>query len=174
MKSMNMSSATGRRPVVAAPTAMPMRPVSLIGVSMTRSAPKRPINPLVAPITPPQASSFCPAPPATSSPSTMTVGSCSIAWSSASLIACTNARLRLAMAPSSARIVYVDVGQKLRHARRWARLGEFHRFGDRFGHLVIESAQFAGRDLPVRHDALYEVVDRVTASADLLGLFLAA
>ena len=34
---MNISSATGRRPVAAAPTAVPRRPISLIGVSSTRS-----------------------------------------------------------------------------------------------------------------------------------------
>ncbi len=79
MKSMNISSATGRKPVVAAPTAMPTRPVSLIGVSITRPAPYLPMRPFVAPITPPQASSFWPAPPAMSSPSTMTVGSAAIA-----------------------------------------------------------------------------------------------
>ena len=37
MKSMNISSATGRSPAVAAPTAAPMNADSLIGVSMTRS-----------------------------------------------------------------------------------------------------------------------------------------
>ena len=37
MKSTNISSATGRRPVVAAPTAAPMNAASVIGVSSTRS-----------------------------------------------------------------------------------------------------------------------------------------
>ena len=39
MKSMNISSTTGRRPVAAAPTAAPRKPISLIGVSRTRSGP---------------------------------------------------------------------------------------------------------------------------------------
>ncbi len=97
---MNMSSATGRSPVAAAPTAMPRKPASLIGTSITRSAPKRPISPRVAPMIPPHASSIPsaarPAPPATSSPITTTVGSRSMAWWSASLIAWTKVSVRLA------------------------------------------------------------------------------
>src|ERR1700737_1727163 len=46
----NISSATGRRPVTAAPTAAPMKPISQIGVSMTRPGPNCWIRPLVAPI----------------------------------------------------------------------------------------------------------------------------
>ena len=52
----NISSATGRRPVTAAPTAAPMKPISQIGVSMTRLGPNSWIRPLVAPMGPPQAS----------------------------------------------------------------------------------------------------------------------
>ena len=37
MKSMNMSSATGRMPATAAPMAAPMKPDSEMGVSSTRS-----------------------------------------------------------------------------------------------------------------------------------------
>ena len=89
MKSMNMSSATGRRPVVAAPTAAPMKPLSVMGVSRTRSRPKMGMSPLVTPKGPPQASSSpgAPSPPATSSPMMMTRASRSISWRSASLIA---------------------------------------------------------------------------------------
>ena len=36
MKSPNMMSITGRMPVIAAPTAMPVKPASEIGVSSTR------------------------------------------------------------------------------------------------------------------------------------------
>src|ERR1035441_2335486 len=39
MKSPNMMSTTGRRPVIAAPTAIPVNPASEIGVSSTRSLP---------------------------------------------------------------------------------------------------------------------------------------
>ena len=89
MKSTNISSATGRRPVAAAPAAAPMKALSVIGVSSTRSRPNSGIKPLVTPSTPPQASSSpgAPIPPELSSPITMTVGSRRISWAKASLIA---------------------------------------------------------------------------------------
>lgn len=48
-KSIYISSATGRSPVIAAPTAVPTMAGSEIGVSITRSAPNVSINPLVTP-----------------------------------------------------------------------------------------------------------------------------
>jgi hypothetical protein len=88
MKSMNISSATGRSPLVAAPTAAPMKADSEIGVSSTRPG-NWWYRPLVTPSTPPQASSSpgLPAPPALSSPMTTTEGSRAISCASASLIA---------------------------------------------------------------------------------------
>ena len=76
MKSTNMSSATGRRPLQAAPTAAPMNADSESGVSMTRS-PYLTERPLVTPRGPPHASSSpgLPVPPEMSSPMTMTAGS---------------------------------------------------------------------------------------------------
>ena len=47
MKSMNWNSATGRMPVSAAPKAAPTIADSAIGVSITRSGPKRSMNPSV-------------------------------------------------------------------------------------------------------------------------------
>src|SRR5579862_3984290 len=44
-KSPNMMSTTGRRPVMAAPTPMPVKPASEIGVSSTRSAPNSSTSP---------------------------------------------------------------------------------------------------------------------------------
>src|SRR5215469_4723110 len=44
-KSPNMISTTGRKPVIAAPTPMPVNPASEIGVSSTRSAPNSSTNP---------------------------------------------------------------------------------------------------------------------------------
>ena len=52
-KSTNISSATGRMPAAAAPIAVPMKPVSEMGVSITRSGPNFSIRPLVAPKIPP-------------------------------------------------------------------------------------------------------------------------
>ena len=85
MKSTNISSATGRIPAVAAPIAAPMNADSEMGVSRTRPG-NLWYSPLVTPSTPPQASSSpgAPAPPALSSPITMTVSSRSISWASAS------------------------------------------------------------------------------------------
>ena len=48
-----MSSATGRRPVMAAPIATPMIAASAIGVSRTRRAPNSAISPSVARKVPP-------------------------------------------------------------------------------------------------------------------------
>src|ERR1700758_262368 len=44
-KTPNMMSTTGRRPVIAAPTPMPVKPASEIGVSSTRSAPNSSTRP---------------------------------------------------------------------------------------------------------------------------------
>src|ERR1700688_3129737 len=45
MKSPNIISTMGRRPVIAAPTAMPVKPASEIGVSSTRSVPNSSTSP---------------------------------------------------------------------------------------------------------------------------------
>ena len=53
MKSMNCISATGRIPIIAAPTAAPTMAVSAIGVSITRSSPNSPMSPSVTLKAPP-------------------------------------------------------------------------------------------------------------------------
>ena len=80
MKSTNISSATGRSPVAAAPAAAPMKALSVIGVSSTRSRVKTGMMPLVTPNGPPQASCSpgAPMPPEMSSPMMMTRWSRSI------------------------------------------------------------------------------------------------
>ena len=79
MKSPNMISNTGRRPVAAAPNAAPASASSEIGVSITRSGPKRSSSPGVALNTPPAT--------ATSSPMKITRWSRSISSAIASRIA---------------------------------------------------------------------------------------
>src|SRR5512135_177292 len=79
MKSENSISATGRRPFIAIPIAIPTIPVSFSGVSITRSDPNRRSNPSVARKTPPSRP--------TSSPRTQTDGSRAISVASASLTA---------------------------------------------------------------------------------------
>ena len=78
MKSMNMTSRTGRRPDCAAPIATPQIAPSLIGVFSTRSAPNSSASPAVVPYGPPSA---------TSSPITNTLGSSRIARASAAFSA---------------------------------------------------------------------------------------
>ena len=53
MKSMNWNSATGRMPVSDAPKAAPTMADSAMGVSMTRSGPKRSMKPSVTLNAPP-------------------------------------------------------------------------------------------------------------------------
>jgi hypothetical protein len=53
MKSMNCISTTGRRPIMPAPIAAPTIADSLIGVSITRSGPKRSRKPAVTRKAPP-------------------------------------------------------------------------------------------------------------------------
>src|SRR5512134_2147265 len=79
MKSANSISTTGRMPLRAIPIAIPTMPPSFSGVSITRSAPNRAINPSVARKTPPSLP--------TSSPRTITLGSRAISSRSASRIA---------------------------------------------------------------------------------------
>src|SRR3989339_810640 len=79
IKSTNSISATGRRPFIAIPIAIPRIPTSLSGVSITRSGPNRRSNPSVARKTPPSRP--------TSSPRTQTDGSRAISVASASLTA---------------------------------------------------------------------------------------
>ncbi len=71
-KSLNMISAIGRSPVIAAPIAAPRMACSLIGVSRTRSGPNCSSRPEVVLNTPPAA--------ATSSPRNTTFGSRRISW----------------------------------------------------------------------------------------------
>src|SRR5215472_5948345 len=71
-KSLNMISAIGRRPVIAAPMAAPRMACSLMGVSRTRRGPNCSSRPGVVLNTPPAA--------ATSSPRKTTLGSRLISW----------------------------------------------------------------------------------------------
>ena len=79
MKSANWNSTTGRRPSMAAPQAAPTNPLSLMGVSITRSAPNSSRKPRVILKAPPKV--------AMSSPSRITFGSRGISSRSALEIA---------------------------------------------------------------------------------------
>src|ERR1700686_4361242 len=85
-KSPNMMSTTGRNPVMAAPTASPVKPASEIGVSSSRSLPNSSNKPE-------RTLKGVPA-SATSSPRMQTVASRRISSASASRIACANVSSR--------------------------------------------------------------------------------
>src|SRR5262245_2328394 len=101
-KSPNMMSTIGRMPVMAAPTPMPVKPASEIGVSMIRSLPNSstsPVNTLkVVPAS------------ATSSPMRTTFGSRRISSAIASLIASPKDSSRTAVASSGIDIVVYLAG----------------------------------------------------------------
>ena len=80
MKSANCISTTGRSPMIAMPTAMPVNPSSARGVFITRFGPNSAASPLVALNAPPNS-------PPTSSPNTSTSGSRRISSASASVMA---------------------------------------------------------------------------------------
>src|ERR1700675_3026569 len=100
-KSPNMMSTTGRNPVMAAPTASPVKPASEIGVSSTRSLPNssnRPERTLKG----------VPA-SATSSPMMQTVESRRISSASASRIACAKVSSRSFCAPTTVSGIHILV-----------------------------------------------------------------
>src|SRR4029450_13803491 len=96
--------------------------------------------PFVTPMTPPQASitPADPAPPTTSSPKTTTVGSRSISWASASLIACMNVIVR-AIARSS--VGDVDVGGGGGERALVACLRVSHGVLDQLRHLGVDRVE---------------------------------
>src|SRR6266404_1083170 len=124
MKSPNMMSTTGRNPVMAAPTASPVKPASEIGVSSTRSLPnssnkpERTLNGVPA--------------SATSSPMMQTFASRRISSASASRIACANVSSRSLCAGRCASGIHV-----LCHFID-GRVGRRHREVDCLFHLGLE------------------------------------
>src|SRR5271165_6340921 len=123
-KSPNMMSTTGRIPVIAAPTASPVKPASEIGVSSTRCLPnssKRPERTLKG----------VPA-SATSSPMMQTVRSRRISSASASRMACANVSSRSLCPPRGAS--GIDVLVHFLHGR----IGRCHREINCLLHLQLE------------------------------------
>src|SRR5205085_9545516 len=108
-KSPNMMSTTGRIPVIPAPTPMPVKPASEIGVSSTRSVPNSCTRP-------PRTLNAVPA-SATSSPRMKTRGSRRISSASASRTASPNVNSRTATAVSGIHVLlhFIDVRIRRRH-----------------------------------------------------------
>jgi len=118
-KSENIIAATGRKPASAMPIEAPTKPVSEIGVSMTRSGPKKSSSPSVILNDPPAAPM--------SSPNRMT-------FSSARMASC-SARL---MASRYVTVSGVDMGRHLTRFRPGRCLCTFHRCCDRRLHVGID------------------------------------
>src|SRR5437899_12138603 len=127
-----MMSTTGRKPVIAAPTPIPVNPASEIGVSSTRSDPNsspRPDNTL----------NGVPA-SATSSPKMHTRGSRRISSASASRTACANVSSRIAVSGINVLVDLLNPG--IRSGDR-----KFHGSLHLFPRLVLNFLQRA----PLRH-----------------------
>src|SRR6266567_199452 len=101
MKSPNIMSTTGRKPVMAAPTASPVNPASEIGVSRTRSLPNSSTRPE-------STLNGVPA-SATSSPIMQTVGSRRISSARASRIACANVSSRSVVSGIDVLLHLIDI-----------------------------------------------------------------
>src|SRR5271165_6099733 len=107
IKSPNIMSTTGRIPVMAAPTASPVKPASEIGVSSTRSLPNSSSRPE-------RTLKGVPA-SATSSPMMQTVASRRISSASASRMACAKVNSRCVVAiVSGINILAYFVGRRIR------------------------------------------------------------
>src|SRR5574342_52976 len=146
MKSPNMMSTTGRRPVMAAPTPSPVRPASEMGVSITRSLPNsstRPVSTLKG----------VPA-SATSSPRTKTRGSRRISSANASRIASAKVRAR----PGASGI---DMLMHLAHVRVRSVHRELRRRFDRGLHVHLN---------PVQHGLLGELLTQQPVGQRLEGV----
>src|SRR5580700_5380202 len=156
MKSPNMMSTTGRRPVIAAPTATPVNPASEIGVSTTRPAPNSSTNP-------DRTLNGVPA-SATSSPKMQTWESRRISSASASRTACANVSSRSGI---DVLLHLVDAGIRRRN-------GEFHRgfhLIARFGGDLIE---LGGVRVPLGQQAVGEKFDGIAFGLPVLLFLLRA
>src|SRR3990167_3292723 len=169
MKPTNISSAIGRMPQAAAPTAAPTYADSDSGVSSSRS-PCLAYRPLVTPSTPPQASRSPspPAPPTMSSPIMITEGSRAISWSIASLMACFMLILRAMVWSPRGSVIHVDIGQQvgLRGLRR--ALGLEHRALDQAQHLVVDGLQLGRAEHAGRGDGGGKLLQAVVVAADVV------
>src|SRR5215467_10073618 len=138
-KSPNMMSMIGRMPAIAAPTPMPLKPASEIGVSMMRSLPNSSTSPV-------STLNVVPA-SATSSPIRTTRGSRRISWAIASLMASPKVSSRPVVAISSIDVLRYAARIGIRGIDRPLHRG-FHRL-DELGLSLVEL--FAYGDLVLHH-----------------------
>src|SRR5882724_7678330 len=149
-------STTGRKPVIAAPTPIPVKPASEIGVSRTRSDPNSSTSPE-------STLNGVPA-SATSSPKMHTRGSRRISSASASRTACANVNSRIAVSGINVLVDLLDT--RIRSGDR-----KLHGSLHLFAHLVFNFLQRAriGHLLPGQ--PLPHVLDGIPLRLPLL-LFL--
>src|SRR5579864_420190 len=132
MKSPNMMSTTGRRPVMAAPTARPVKPASEIGVSSTRSLPNSSTRPESTLKGVPAS--------ATSSPRMQTRGSRRISSASASRTASAKVSSRVATADAISALGINILGDFVGPGERRFN-GELHRGINRGFHFVMNAVE---------------------------------
>src|SRR5580693_1739139 len=159
MKSPNMMSTTGRRPVIAAPTPTPVNPASEIGVSTTREVPNSSTSPE-------STLNGVPA-SATSSPMMKTRESRRISSASASRIASAKVISRIPVSGIDVLVNFVRAG-----IRRGD--GKFHgqiHFSSQFG---VDRAERAGVGVLLAFQPRGEIFDRIALSQPLLLFFFRA
>src|SRR6516165_10255000 len=123
-----MISTTGRKPVIAAPTAIPVKPGSEIGVSRMRSGPNSCTSPVRTLNTEPAS--------AISSPHINTRESRRISSAMASFTASPNVSSRVAVAASGINILVYLV-----RSRIWSRDSELHSFGNFVFYFFLDRIQ---------------------------------
>src|ERR1700720_1119903 len=155
-KSPNMMSTTGRKPVIAAPTPIPVNPASEIGVSRTRSDPNSSTSP-------DNTLNGVPA-SATSSPKMHTRGSRRISSASASRTACANVNSRIAVSGINVLVDLLDT--RIRSGD-----GKLYRGLHLFAHLALNFLQRTWIGQLLRGQPLSHVLDGIPFRLPLL-LFL--
>src|SRR5215472_10982492 len=158
-KSPNMMSTTGRIPVMAAPSAMPVKPGSEIGVSTTRSVPNSSTKPFSTLKGVPAS--------ATSSPRMKTAGSRRISSASASLTAWPMVSSRSPTAAS----LSVDILGDLRRVGKGGLQPERDARGNLGPDLLVERLQLVGTDGARLREAPREQRDRVAVAEPGILLF---
>src|SRR5437868_6701964 len=163
MKSPNIMSTTGRRPVIAAPTAKPVKPASEIGVSSTRSLPNSSTNPE-------RTLKGVPA-SATSSPRMHTRESRRISSAKASRTACANVNSRCADSGINVLLHFLRLGIRGFQC-------ELHRLVDLAFHFGVNAIKHSRVreiliDQPITHE-FYRVAFRLPALLLLLGAVVLA
>src|SRR3984893_7975447 len=160
-KSPNMISTTGRSPVIAAPTPMPVKPGSDIGVSTTRSGPNSSTSP-------DNTLNGVPA-SATSSPRTQTRVSRRISSARASRTASANVNSRTGDSVSGIHVLFrlVDAGVGSRY-------GEFDGAIHFDFHFGVEPVQAGAIGVPHLRQRVRQPRDRIALAHPLLLLLLGA